>query len=327
MTTHLSVSCQALLDLQHGVIARWQAAQVALDHEAIDTELRHHRWQSIYRGVYAAFTGQPSRHAVLWAGVLRAGPGAMLSPHTAAELDRLTDRPSSSIHVMVGGCQQIRVTGRERSGVAPSVVVHRSAWAAEARHPSRTPPRTRIEETTLDLTQAARSVEDASSWVATACGRRLTTPRLLEVAIAQRARFRWRRELVSALADIADGVHSALESRYVRCVERPHGLPRATRQAAIKLGGGTRYLDNLYRECGVAVELDGQVAHPVEARWRDIRRDNGGAAAGIITLRYSWTDIAAEPCRVAAEIAAVLKTRGWEGHARSCGPNCPAPFS
>jgi hypothetical protein len=46
-----------------------------------------------------------------------------------------------------------------------------------------------------------------------------------------RARVRWRAEMSRVLADIGDGVHSALEYRYVRDVERAHRLPAAKRRA------------------------------------------------------------------------------------------------
>jgi hypothetical protein len=49
--------------------------------------------------VYALFSGEPGREALLWAAVLRAGPDAMLSHHTAAELYRLTDRQNGAAHV------------------------------------------------------------------------------------------------------------------------------------------------------------------------------------------------------------------------------------
>ena len=81
---------------------------------------------------------------------------------------------------------------------------------------------------------------------------------------------------------------------------------------------------NHYQEFGVAVELDGQAAHPVDARWRDIHRDNARAEVGIVTLRYGWTDVTMEPCRVAAEVARVLRNHGWNGHPRACGPGCTA---
>src|SRR5262249_31631216 len=85
---NLPGTCQELLELQHGVIARWQMAQAGWSVRIVDPQLHSGRWQPLYRGVYATFTGRPSRTAFLWAAVLRAGPGAALSFDTAAELDR-----------------------------------------------------------------------------------------------------------------------------------------------------------------------------------------------------------------------------------------------
>lgn len=320
MASHLPARCQELLDHQHGIIARWQAAQAGLDATAIDARLRRSRWQPVYTGVYAAFTGELPRLALLWAAVLRAGPSAVLSHATAAELDHLTDRASDAIHVTVTRRRRVDIPATELA----SIIVHYSSRIEDARHPSRTPPRTRIEETVIDLCQAARSLEEAESWLIRACSHRLTTTQRLVAAIAARTRLRWRTELTGTLADIADGVHSSLESRYVRRAERPHGLPRAVRQAPSKAAGRSRYLDNHYREFGVAVELDGRVAHPPEARWRDIHRDNASAAIGLITLRYGWADVTTDPCRVAAEIGEVLRLRGWRGRLRACSPGCAA---
>jgi very-short-patch-repair endonuclease len=317
-------ACQELVKLQHGVIARWQITQAGEDVRIVDPQLHNGRWQPLYRGVYATFTGQPPRIALLWAAVLRAGPGAALSYDTAAELDRLSDQPSRCIHVTVGPVRQVMLSSREYHGWAPKIIVHRCARLDQARHPARTPPRTRIEETTLDLAQVSPSIDQAMAWLASACGRRLTTPELLLGSMAARPRLRWRDELVGALTDAGDGVHSVLEWHYVRDVERNHGLPRGRRQAVSRVGGRTRYLDNHYREFRVAVELDGQAAHPGEARWRDIHRDNASAEAGIVTLRYGWADVTGEPCRVAAEVASVLRQHGWQGRPRACGPGCAA---
>jgi hypothetical protein len=110
-------------------------------------------------------------------------------------------------------------------------------------------------------------------------------------------------------------------------LESSRSLPRATRQARSMVGGRTRYFDNHYESFGVVVELDGQIAHPLEARWTDIHRDNASATAGIITLRYSWADVTMNPCRVASEIAAVLQSRGWTGHPHPCSPDCQAVTS
>ena len=56
-----------------------------------------------------------------------------------------------------------------------------------------------------------------------------------------------------------------------------HGLPVATRQARIRVGGKSIYLDNLYEEYGICVELDGKVAHPASEQWSG-RRGSGCAA-------------------------------------------------
>jgi hypothetical protein len=99
--------------------------------------------------------------------------------------------------------------------------------------------------------------------------------------------MRWRAELSAALGLGADGVHSQLEFRYVTWVERPHGLPDGTRQCRVTRSGRHQYQDVTYQAYGVAVELDGRVAHPEERRWRDIRRDNASAADA---SRRSGTD-------------------------------------
>ncbi len=174
----------------------------------------------------------------------------------------------------------------------------------------------------LDLAASAKSIDEAFSWVFRATGKRLTTAERIRHEIVPRQKMRWRAEMLCCLDDVDDGVRSNLEYRYVRDVERPHGLPHAARQAQVIRNGQTCYLDNLYEGHLVCVELDGRSAHPAWERFRDFRRDNAGAAAGIITLRYGWGDVTGSPCQVAGQVAAVLMRRGWDGAARRCGPSC-----
>jgi hypothetical protein len=181
-----------------------------------------------------------------------------------------------------------------------------------------------VEDTVLDLVAAARTFDDAYGWISLAVGRRLTSPVSLGKALAARPRMRWRAWLSGALTDAADGVHSPLERNYVRGVERAHGLPAARRQARRRDGSGIRYLDNLYEEYDLCVEVDGESAHPAEGRWRDTRRDNANLLGGTQTLRYGWPDVTENRCRTAAEIAEVLRRRGWKGTLRACGPGCRA---
>ncbi len=312
----LPEACDRLAQIQAGVITRPQAVENGLPACSVEWLARTGRWRTLHRGVYSIYTGQPAREAVLWAAVLRAGRGAALSFETAAEVHRLVDVPSFRVHVSIPS---------ERTMLpVRGLVVHRSAALARATHPADLPPRTRIEETVLDLAGQATSFDAAFAIACAACQRRLTTPARLRRAIDARPKLRWRRQLTAALADIGTGVHSLLEYRYVRYVERPHGLPAAIRQAKVVTGTQARYLDNLYGDFGVCVELDGRQAHPDDRRWLDVKRDNATAARGGVTLRYGWADIETRACETAIQVGLTLRSRGWTGCLRPCGPRCPA---
>jgi hypothetical protein len=214
--------------------------------------------------------------------------------------------------------------GRQIAPVS-GVVVHYSSLLAKTRHPALLPPRTRVEETVLDLATAADSLDTALSWLLRGCASRRTTPDRIAAAMAGRARVRWRTELGAALSLGAEGVHSLLEFRYVDRVARPHGLPVATRQCRVVRAGRRQYQDVTYQAYGVVVELDGRVAHPDELRWRDVHRDNATHVAGQVTLRYGWPDVTQRPCRVAAQVGGLLAERGWDGRLRRCGATCLLP--
>lgn len=306
-----------LLERQAGVLSRRQAVAAGMGPTVIDNRLRSGRWQRLQQGVYATFTGLPSREPVLWAALLRAGPAAALSHRTAAELHGLTSEQSSLIHITLPMTQRIAPI----SGVA----LHHSRAFIRDYHPVGSPPRTGVEDTALDLTQVSETFEDAFGWLCRAVGRRLTTPDRLRAALAARSRVRWRADLSAALGEVSAGVRSPLELRYVTKVERAHGLPTAQRQACVLAGGRRRYVDNLYEEAKLAVELDGLAAHPPEQRWADSHRDNEIAGLGILTLHYTWRDVDAGACLTAGQVGALLTMRGTEVRLRRCGAACSLP--
>jgi hypothetical protein len=249
-----------------------------------------------------------------WAAVLAVGPGGALSHRSAGYLDRLVDDAPELIDVCLPrhGWRTPRLAG---------VLLHCSAHLAGSRHPSRTPPRTRIEHTVLDLVAASATVGDAAGWVLRGCQRRLTTADRLRATLEQRNRMRWRQLVTAMLADVDAGAHSPLELEHLRRVERAHGVPPGQRQAR---GGGRHviWIDVAYPEFGLRVELDGRLGHVEDGRFRDRRRDNGGVLNGQATLRYGWAEVFGTPCEVAAEQAQVLAMRGWQGRPRGCGPGC-----
>lgn len=324
MATELPPQVRHLLASQGHVIARSQAIYLGLDVETIRNRARYGDWQRLAIGVYADFTGAPKREAQLWAALLRAGPGAALSHWTAAERHGLADRPSTAVHLTVPA-------GRHpaRWAAIPGIVVHRSRSLDLAIHPAISPPCTRVEHTVLDLIEVSATFEEAYDWICRAVGRRRTTPARLREAMALRPRMRWREDLNLAFGD-AKGALSVLERRYVRGVERPHGLPTARRQARVWQATGNRYLDNLYEEYRACVEIDGTAAHPADEQWRDKDRDRWNAVHHQIeTIRVGLLGLrtARDQCATAADVAMWLSSRG-PGTGHPCiREGCPVPGS
>jgi hypothetical protein len=315
MRQHVPPEIDRAVRRQAGVITRAQGLAAGMSRHAINARLDSGRWQRVHPGVYATYSGPPDRQSMLWAAVLGARPGAVLCHQTAAELHGLLEpRKGGVTHVMVPRGHAMA----PMSGVA----VHYSGRVDAARHPVLLPPRTRLEETVLDLAEAESTATGAISWMLNACASRRTTPGLLLKAMDARPWMHRRKILLAALGDARIGVQSILEHGYLYHVERAHGLPEGARQWRTGAGGSSRYEDVRYEEYGVIVELDGRQAHPESERWRDTRRDNTSAASGLITLRYTYADVMERPCEVADEIVRTLRSRGYIGLAHRCGPSC-----
>jgi very-short-patch-repair endonuclease len=315
MKPQLPQEAGRLVRRQAGVITRAQAMAAGLTRHAVYARLASGRWQRLHAGVYAAYSGPPARESQLWAAVLGARPGAVLCHQTAAELHGLLEpRKGVAIHVMARRGSIVTLMS--------GVVVHYSGRVDAARHPALQPPRTRLDETVLDLAEMELTATGATAWILDACASRRTTPEKLLAAMDARKRMRRRKILLVALGDARIGIQSILEHGYLYKVERPHGLPEGNRQRQTPVAASFRYEDVRYEEYGVIVELDGQQAHPEGERWRDTRRDNFSAARGLITLRYTYADIIERPCEVADEVARALASRGYTGGARRCGDLC-----
>jgi predicted transcriptional regulator of viral defense system len=188
MASEVPSTLRGLAHHQSGVVSRSQALKAGLSEGVIKFKVSSGRWQQVHPGVYTTFTGVPGRGAQLWAAVLSAGRGAMLSHETAAEIQRLTDKPVETIHVTI--------PGQRRAVAAEGVSLHRSGRAVETVQRNSNPPRTRVEETVLDLTQTAATFDDVCGWVTRAFARDLTDEGRLRAAMRQRTKLRWGADLL-----------------------------------------------------------------------------------------------------------------------------------
>jgi hypothetical protein len=296
---------------------------LGLGGEAIRGRVRRGDWRQLHIGVYTDVTGILKRDAEIWAALLRAGPGAVLSHWTAAERHGLVDGPVKAVHLTVPA-------GRHPAHWAaiPGIVIHRSRILDQVVHPVLSPPCIRVEYTVLDLIEVSATFEDAYDWICRAVGRRRTTVARLREAMTARPRMRWRHDLELALDDIQGGTLSVLERRYTRGVERAHGLPAAKRQARIAQGTGNRYLDNYYEGYRACVEIDGTAAHPADEQWRDKNRDRWNSVhRNIDTIRIGLLALRSpdDQCATAADVTTWLSNRGPATGHPCTRPGCPVP--
>ncbi|MBQ0990244.1 hypothetical protein [Micromonospora sp. H61] len=172
------------------------------------------------------------------------------SPEEAVYLDvpqgsGLRDRP----HLLV----------RRRSGfvVAPPQVVIRGGL-----------PVTRLDRTLVDSWPLLSPV-DRSSLLIRAVNDRMTTPRRLAAALAEVPRMPDRGALRGLLDRLAAGCRSPLEIWGHDHVFTGPGMPRFTRQARVRVGARTIYLDMFAEAERVNIELDGATSHGDPAETRD----------------------------------------------------------
>jgi very-short-patch-repair endonuclease len=295
---------------QAGVVSRGQSIGFGLSPTVLGRLLADGHWGRLESGIYLVPDVEPSWLGRVWAGVLIGGHNARAGGRTAAALLGLVDDEPLPVEILIPFGRRLAdrhwvVFRQERDRVrAPST-------RAE-------PPRTRIEDTVLDLC-AAGSEAACIDWVTKAVQRRLTSPQELRAALGRRTRQPHRKLLVGLLADVASGVHSTLEHRYLHDVERAHGLPTGSRQRAT--AARREFVDVLYLGRTLVVELDGKIGHVGEGRFRDRRRDNRNVSLGLPTLRFGWHDITEDPCGTALQVAEMLIGLGWSGYPDKC-PRC-----
>jgi hypothetical protein len=291
------------------VMSRLAALEV-LSPAQIRWRVNSGRWQRPCPGVFVAHSGPLTADDALWVSLEWAGNGAVLAGLTAAHLDGLAGFPEDRIHVSVPDSRQVR---KPPPGI--SVLLHRSRrLGADDVHPAKSPPRTRI----------ARSLVDAAAWMHTDRGsqavlaagvqQRLVRPADLLAVVVRNVRLRRRPILLSTLNDIMGGAEALSEIDFTRLVIRAFGLPEPTRQTVrYDSRNRRRWLDAVWEEAGIMVEIDG--IHHMDAAqwWEDMDRENGIKLDGYLVLRFTAFVVRYRPGYVAAQIRDAFRRAGHSG--------------
>jgi hypothetical protein len=338
-------------EAQFGLVTRGQCLGAGMSEEEVRWRVASGRWTRRHRGVYLTLPGKEGWDVDAMAAFLcvdqglrriRTSPegGGSRSAQAAGGGERSRadggagpSSTGSGVVSAIGGAAAAYLWGLVATPPRPIEVVvpghRRVATPAGARvrrlgcfdlalderlYPWRLGPTAAALEVA-----AAGDADGALAVVARGLQKRLVSASGLASELAARGRHPHGRLLREVLADLDDGAHSAAEVRYVRDVERAHGLPGGARQQSGR-SGPARVHDTVYEVFGVVVEVDGRLGHEGwENRVRDGRRDRLAAGEGRFTTRVFWTDVAVTPCRTAAEVGAVLRARGWPGRPHRCG--------
>jgi predicted transcriptional regulator of viral defense system len=275
---------------QHGVVSRQQLRDLGLSDTMIARWLEIGRLHHLHRQVFAIGHTAITIEGRLWAALLYAGEGAVLSHTTAAWAWQLIDAEPTRIHITVPG----------RRSSLPDVRVHHSRKVDRAT--CRDLPVTSVARTLVDIA-AMLPYRQIRRALAEAEYRNLLEP--AEVLAVTRPGRRGSRALRLALAhhlpELAETL-SILEERFLELCQVA-GLPLPTVNAKI---GGMR-VDALWREQRLVAELDGAPAHGGWAQAsRDRERELALRSLGFRVVRYTWKQITERAAEVAADLRRLL---------------------
>jgi len=239
---------RALANEQSGVLSRIQLYSLGVTRGQVRANVRAGRWRRVGSQSISVTTGPLTRTAQEWAAVFEAGPRAFLDGTSALVASGLRGFTEPSIRVSVPrGARvrrarglDIRQTRRWQSDDVVGTGVPRSRPAVAA----------------VRGALWSRSDKQAALVLTMAVQQGLVEPAALGVELLRIKRDRRRPLLHAVVLDLLDGVRALGEAEFKRMC-RKRGLPPASRQVVRKGRNGTYYLDAIWDDWGVVVEVDG----------------------------------------------------------------------
>lgn len=277
---------------QHDVVSRAQLDRRTTPHDHVARQILAGRWQALGPRVVVLHNGPLTPEQLRWAAVLNSG-GALAGP-TAAAGWGLEGYDDAAVHVVV-----------PRGAKVPpldGVVVHESRRFDPARdtHPTRRPPRVRLERAIVDAAAWSPNARRACAILAAAVQQRLTTATRLRAEQDIAGHVRHCRITHAVLGDIEGGAQALSEIDFVALCRR-HRLPEPTLQVIRLDGHGRRrYLDAEFD--GFSVEVDGAIhLRPFDAR-ADAQRQNALVLVGAALLRFPSVVVRLDEAAVVADL-------------------------
>lgn len=290
---------------QGGVCSRRQLADIGVSRGQIRAQVRARRWQRLWSDSVVVHSGPVGVDGRRWAAVFAGGDRAMLDGASALLAGGMTGWDEESLRVSVP-----RGVARR---TAPGLDVRPTRrWSAGHRAASGV-PRARPEVATVHAALWARTDRQASLLLTMPVQQGLTTAERVGTTLLTVRRDRRRRLLHDLVVDLLGGAHSLGELDVAReC--RARGLPEPSRQVVRRGPDGRSYLDIVWEEWGVVVEVDGIQHGWVQRAVGDALRHNDVALEGAVVLRLPVLGLRVAPDPFFDQIRRAL-----------IGAGCPLP--
>lgn len=287
---------------QAGLITRQQLTRCGVDRWAIAHRIRTERWAPWSGTVIATTTGDLTRKQQIWLGVLTAGPGALASHLTAAELAGLRNWQRDNITVLVPYANAVHA---KTDGIR---YVRTRRDLASLRDLDADPPACLLEPAVLLFAAGERSPRTAQGVLAAVVQQGLATPQILMAWVDRLSPLAKAPLLRRALADISGGAQSLAEIDIARVCRRRRLAPPHRQVKRRDATGRLRFTDCEWRLPDgriLVLEVDGAFHMEVEQWEDDIARQRALSATDRIIVRCTARELRDEPDRVADDLLAL----------------------
>jgi very-short-patch-repair endonuclease len=294
---------ERLAHRQAGVVSRIQLYAAGVTRHEIRANFEADRWQPIGRQSVLVHGGPVPEESLEWAAVFEAGPRAFLDGASSLIAGGLKKFDLELIRVSVPrGARIRRVRGVD--------IRQTRRWAAEDLSPGTGVPRSRNPVAAVRAALWAKSDKQAALVLTMAVQQGMATPEQLGLEMLRVRRDRRRSFINTVIVDLLGGVRSLGELDVARELRR-RGLPEPTRQVLRKGRNGSYYLDIIWDDWGVVVEVDGIHHSWAQNVVGDALRQNDVTLENATVLRMPLLGLRVAPDEFFAQIGQALADAGW----------------
>lgn len=271
----------------------------------VRANVKARRWQLVGRHVVVVHTGPLALDTTLWAAQLSGGPRARLDGASSLiaaglrgfDIDRHRVSVPRGARVFRDRVVDVRQTRR---------------WRSDDLVGGGGPPRTRSEVAAVRGALWARSDRQAALLLTMVVQQGIVPADRIGRALLQVKRDPRLTFVTDVVTDLLGGVRSLAELDFARECRR-RGLPEPTRQVVRRGKDGRYYLDVIWEEWGIVVEVDGIQHALAQEVVADALRHNDVTLDNLTVLRLPVLGLRVAADEFFDQIERALVDAGWSG--------------